>query len=344
MDSPFFKKIEYRGLKNLYDLSPRNALQSNSFNTSDVETVRIKKDHFIVTSTDSLAIEIHSGLYKLPETWGFLSIANSVSDLAASGAKPIGLLVSAQWKKTHSAAVKEKVYRTMAMAMRHFQMPLLGGDSGTSNETVLSTTVIGQSSVKPLSRQGVKPEDLIIGFGDFFGWGPALAYDFLRSNSENRLEKRFRPNPQWQVIFKFRKYFNASIDTSDGVFNSLETLSILNDLCLEIHTEGLFLNEKMDLFQKTYQLPIEYFIESDLGDLQTLVAISPKNYSAIKNLLPKHQLFAIAKKHQSKGNVIYNKPERRKRFYLPHLLEKTNLNYSRALRLWLKQFPSFEDP
>ena len=130
MESPFFNKSEYRGLQSLYRHSPRNDQQTNSFNFSDVESIKLHQSQYLVTSMDSIAVEIHSGLYKNPRTWGYLAIANSVSDLAASGAKPLGILISAQWKKSHEGKIKNLVYSSMAKALKKFQVPILGGDSG----------------------------------------------------------------------------------------------------------------------------------------------------------------------------------------------------------------------
>lgn len=340
MDAKFFTNSEYQSLEKLYKLSPKNRLQTNAFNTADVEIVRIKKNYFLVSSTDSVAIEIHSGLYKNPETWGYLAIANSVSDLAASGAVPIGLLISSQWKVSHGEEIKDKVYLGMTKAMKNFKVPLLGGDSGSSDSTVLTVTVIGQTSRVPLSRCGVRPKDLVLSFGKHFGWGPALAFDFIMNKSRSKLEKKFRPKPCWQTINRFRKYFNASIDSSDGIYNSLTTLSAVNNLSFKIEISKIKLTPSIELFRREYSLPLEYFIESDLGDLQTLISISPKNYSLIKFKLPQHQVLASALKstHSNTRQAILIKNTNYRS--LSDVLIYFKMDYTKALKQWLKQFPS----
>jgi phosphoribosylformylglycinamidine (FGAM) synthase-like enzyme len=332
---------EYEGLKKLYRSSPRNPRQLNAFNTSDTEVVQIKKDLFLVTSTDSLAVEIHSELYKHPETWGYLAVANSVSDLSASGAKPVGMLISAQWKNAHSGHVKNQVYNAISKALTKFNIPLLGGDSGSSNETVLTTTILGQASTRPLTRLGIKPGDLVILFGNSLGNGPALAFDYLKYQSRNKWELRFRPTPNWKVTHEFRKYFKASMDTSDGIYNSLVTLARLNNVNFKIDLAQINLSPKLNLYRRQHLIPKQYFIESDLGDLQTCVAIDSKTYTKIKSRLPTHQILARAEKNKTQiscVNYFKNESPVANYMFLTDLLKRNEINYSSSLNLWLKQF------
>lgn len=340
MNSKFFEKLEYQGLKQLYKQSPRNPRQINSFNTSDTEIIQIRKDLFLVSSTDSLAVEIHSGLYKSADTWGYLSVVNSISDLAASGAKPIGVLVSTQWEKGHSKSTKDAVYRSLSQALKKFKVPLLGGDSGSSSATTITTTILGESNILPLTRKGVHSGDLMILLGSAWGYGPALAFDYLENHSKNNFEKKFRPRPDWKASHILRKYFKAAIDTSDGILNSLETLAEINNVTIEIDTASLRLPKIIQSYQQQHNIPIEYFIESDLGDLQTCLAINPKIYSKIKSKLPFHQVIARVKKRKLASKAVYYTTAVKINNFksLPDLLEQKKLDYSSALNLWLKQY------
>ena len=308
---------------------------------ADCEIIQLQKNRFLSISTDSIAIEIHSGLYRDPETWGYLAVANSASDLATTGAKPLGMLISAQWKKEHGSFVKTKVYAAMAKALKKFHIPLLGGDSGSSSETVITTTILGESSVSPLTRQGVQPGDLILCFGRLIGIGPALAYDYLKYKSINQWEKKFRPYPDWRIVYKFMKYFKASIDSSDGIYSALETLATINSVQFEICDNDLVLSTSVKTYQSKNKIPMKYFIESDLGDLQTCVAIHPRVYARIKRQLPFHQIMAIAKKKNVFNDTAICYAQKKPIAHyqsLPTILERNGLKYSAALNQWLSQF------
>ncbi len=337
MDQKFFQKSEYQGLRKLYQHSPRNSQQLNGFNSSDTEIVKIKKNLFLASSTDSVAIEIHSKLYRHPETWGYLAVANSVSDLAASGTKPIGMLVSAQWGPAHTGIIKDKVYRSLSSALKKLGVPLLGGDSGSSHATVLTTTIIGESDLTPLNRIGIRPGDVVILFGQNLGYGPALAFDYLKNGSKRNLETLFRPSPDWRTIYTFRKYFKSSIDTSDGIYNSLVALAELNQVSFVVTLENLKLSKKVLTYKNEFKIPTPYFVESDLGDLQTCIILDSSVYKKIKSKLPFHQVIACAER-KSAAPVKYNDTVNRLDYTpLPDLLEQANFDYAKTLNHWLKQ-------
>lgn len=337
VNSTFLKKSEYRGLSALYKNSPRNPFQLNSFNSADTEILSQRRAPYLTASTDSIAIEIHDELYTNPETWGYLAVVNSISDLAASGTKPLGMLISAQWKKSHEGKIRDQVYRSMAHALRDFDVPLLGGDSGSSKETVITTTIIGESSFKPLSRSGIKNKDLILVFGDRLGFGPLLSFDFLKHGNKNKWETHFRPKPQWPVTFKFARYFNAAIDSSDGLYNSLGILSEINNLQFEIDLTRIKPNKKIEIYLKKNKIPIEFLIENDLGDLQTCVAISSRNYERIKTQLPVHFILAEAQVLKNKKVPVLYKGKK-SLISFPKILEKVKTNYSEALKIWHAQY------
>lgn len=339
MDQKFFQKSEYQGLRKLYQHSPRNSQQLNGFNGSDTEIVKIKKNLFLTGSTDSIAIEIHSKLYTNPETWGYLAVANSVSDLAASGTKPIGMLISAQWAQHHSGKVKDKVYKSTSNALNKFGVPLLGGDSGSSYATVLTTTILGESNLKPLNRIGISPGDVVILFGRGLGYGPALAFDYLKNSSRKNFEPLFRPRPDWQTIYTFRKYFKSSIDTSDGIYNSLVTLSELNEVSFVVALRNLKLSKEIISFKNEFEIPTQYFIESDLGDLQTCIVLDRSVYQKIKSKLPFHQMIACAEKKSVTPVRYADSVNQRGYNTLPDILEQTRFDYLKSLNRWLRQRP-----
>lgn len=338
MNQEFFETSEYRGLRKLYQQSPRSRLQLNQFNSSDTEIVKLRKNLFLTTSIDSIAIEIHSQLYKDPETLGYLAVANSISDLAASGSKPIGLLLSAQWEPAHEGRIQAKVYTAISNALKRFEVPLLGGDSGSSHATVLTTTILGESTQPPLTRTGIRPGDVVLLFRDDLGNGPALAFDYVRNASREKLEKKFRPRPDWQSIYKFRKYFKASIDTSDGIYNSLKTLSVLNDVSFVITLDSLKLTKIANAFKDKFRIPIQYFIESDLGDLQSCIVMDNKLYRKVKLKLPFHQVIAHTYEKSANSITYLNTPKIKGYLPLPNLIEREKFNYSVALSRWMKQF------
>lgn len=296
------KRAEYSFLKKALQGIPRSKSQLNRFNESDCEVLKIAKNLFFCASTDSLSEEVAIKLYKHPETWGWISVMNSLSDFSTTGAKPIGLMLSTEWSQSLSEKDKLKFYAGVKKALRVSEVPLLGGDSGVSSGTFINTTIFGISHGPVLTRLGVQPNDLIVLLGDYFGIGPSLGYDFLFKKNSNSLEKKFKPKPNFKILQGLKKFVHASIDTSDGVITSLEIISNLNKVSYELNLQKISVSRTIASYVKQNKLSMSYLLSSDLGDLQTIIFVAPKNYPLIKNKLGFHQIIGEVKNKNFKSS------------------------------------------
>lgn len=270
---------EHLELSQILKILPRSPLQKNELSTSDVEILKIRKDFYLTSSTDSVADEISSGLYETPSTWAWLTVMSSVSDLAASGSKALGLLLSTQWQEGHSQSAKRSFYREIKKACEASCVPVLGGDSGSSPNTVLTSTILGESSSMPLNRMSARAGDLLfLHTQDQLGRGAALAYSYLlKSPLKMKFELSFRPTPSWKLAQKLRPFVRASIDTSDGVAIALYILASLNGLGFQLDAHGGGIPANIKLSLEKLRIPQELTYLCDLGDLQTLFVVSPQN-------------------------------------------------------------------
>lgn len=250
---------------------------------SDVEILRHGRE-FIVSSTDSIAEEISLGLYQNPETWGWITAMSSASDLAASGCSPLGMLLSAQWRFGCSKSIQKKFYSGFSAALRKCDVPFLGGDSGYAQDHVFTSTILGHSKQKPLTRLGVRPGDAVFIVGaSGLGVGPAISYRHLLGLSNHEFpEKNFRPTPSWKKIAKYRHLLSSAIDTSDGLAVSLAILSNLNRVGFELEWQPKLINPLAAQFAQRHGLPEAMLWMNDLGDLQTLVTCRERNAGKIR--------------------------------------------------------------
>jgi thiamine-monophosphate kinase len=74
---------------------PRSGYSVNKTHTSDSEILDVGLDAtYLAATTDIISEEITQGLYTDPNLIGWMSMVINLSDLAAVGAKPIGMLMS----------------------------------------------------------------------------------------------------------------------------------------------------------------------------------------------------------------------------------------------------------
>lgn len=271
---------ERAALKKILVGFPRSPKQENDLFEADMEILKLAPRHWLLSSTDSIADEISDGLYKDPFLWGWMAVMASVSDLAASGAEGLGLLLSSQWGSGLSSVQRLRAEAGMKAALKKAQLPLLGGDSGRSTSTVLTSTVLGQKKGSPpLTRLGAKPGDLLVLLeAPRLGLGPALALRFLEQAPERLLpEARFRPAPSWKSTQQLRPWIRCSIDTSDGLAVSLAILSELNGVGFDLELRAKDFHPLAIRCLHQLQIPWPLLITTDHGDYQSLLVVRPKH-------------------------------------------------------------------
>ena len=311
---------EFQVLSKLLKSMPRSSLQRNSLFESDCEILEVG-NQFLAVSTDSIGEEIDLDIYRSSKLWGWMTVMNSVSDLAASGTKPLGMLISNQWKYGTSLKVQKDFFTGAQKALKLSGVPLLGGDSGNGESHCHTSTVLGLSNLRPLSRSGVKKGDILCLLGkNQTGNGPALAFKILfKLSAKSFTENYFRPVSLIKKMMKLRPLLRASIDTSDGIATSLQILSEINHVGFKTVWNEKTISKlamKFCINQKIHPLLLWM---SDLGDLQTLVAISEKNLSKALKLEPDLLPIARATDYANGITIQYEQ----KKFKLP-IKEITN--------------------
>lgn len=277
------KDQEFLHLKNALGSQLRSPKQINKLFESDCEIVQLGPKNFITTSMDSIGEEISVGLYKKISTWAWITVMSSVSDLAASGSTPLGLTLSTQWAFGSSKELQKEFFSVVNQACKKAGVPLLGGDSGYAKDHVMTSSILGHATTRPLMRTGAKAGDyVVLAHQKNIGLGPALAFRFLLNAPEALLpEELFRPVPDWKLAAKARPFAHASIDTSDGIATGIYTLATMNGLGFDAQwNESLNHPQALQFCKETRFSPIMLWL-GDHGDFQTMLAVPEKNLSKL---------------------------------------------------------------
>ena len=124
----------------------------------------------LVVTQDALVEGVHFRFDLL--SWrdlGFRAAAVNVSDLAASGAEPLALIVSLGLPG--DAAVEDVV--ELYEGLNEVGVPVRGGDTTRADRVLLSVTALGRSARVP-GRAGARPGDLLVVTGPLGGAGAAF--------------------------------------------------------------------------------------------------------------------------------------------------------------------------
>ncbi len=212
-------------------------LQLNKPHESDAEIIQLNDNTKLAITTDSISEEISTGLYDDPYMIGWMIVTVNMSDLAAVGASPIGILVSEIIPKNFGDEKVTELQRGISDACRAYNTFVLGGDTNEGERLVLTGTAIGIiNKEKPLTRIGCKPGDILFSSGKL-GSGNAYAISKLISQTDSFIN--YKPIAQIKNSNVISKYASCCMDTSDGFISTVDQLMRLNNVGFEIGSDWL---------------------------------------------------------------------------------------------------------
>lgn len=242
-DSALLEVAENRLLSRWAQLLPRPASAAHSVHESDAELLPLPGGGTLALTVDTVAEEVELGLYRRAFTAGRTAAVASLSDLAAVGADPLGLLLAVTLPRGDPAAVQSEVARGVTDACAEAGVHVLGGDTGSG--ACLAVTTVGTGlvppGVAPLRRTGMGAGDWLFASG-LLGVGGALAAArWLATASavgaageRGFAEEEYRPRVTVSAGRALRGIATACMDTSDGLVASLDQLARLNGLALRL--------------------------------------------------------------------------------------------------------------
>ena len=153
----------------------------------------------LVLTQDTLVEGVHFrfGLVDWHEL-GFRAAAVNLSDLAASGAEPVALIVSLSAPDLDGAVA---MYEGIAEA----GVPVRGGDTTKAEIVVVTVTALGRAGRVP-GRAGARPGDLLVVTGPLGGAGAAF-----------REAQLLRPPLRVEEGRRLAQVAHAMLDISDGL-------------------------------------------------------------------------------------------------------------------------------
>jgi len=206
-----------------------------------------------------------------PYALGWNMATGSISDILASGGRPKFYAHSMVIRDSWTMDYVEKLALGIAEVLKEAGAAFIGGDFGISQTWRYTGSVIGDLDGQAMLRSGAKVGDGIYFTGPI-GRGNVEAA--LKLYEQNLLVKHL--TGRWKTFFRLRskeaelikRYSRCCIDTSDGVFNALGTISELNGTGFVVGSlpyvkSGL-------LLAKTLNLPKEMLFLGECGEYELL--------------------------------------------------------------------------
>lgn len=172
----------------------------------------------LVLTHDMMLAGVHFLPEQDPADVAWKLVATNMSDLAAKGAVPLGVLLGCQL-----GPAPERFLAGLREALAHYGAALLGGDTVAGpGPQALGLTAIGRASFTPVpSRGGARPGDRLWLTGAL--GGAMVGLEALRGGSGDSLAYR-RPAARVAEGLALAPLVTAMMDVSDGLL--LDTLRL----------------------------------------------------------------------------------------------------------------------
>lgn len=196
----------------------------------------------LVFTHDILACGVHYLAADPPSDIAWKLLAVNLSDLAAMGARPAGVLMGLGLSAAEDDAWRAAFTAGLARALDVFGVALWGGDTVTGlDRAVLGLTAIGD--VLPgqaLGRGGAQPGDDIWVSGTIGDAGLGLAMAQGRLPIDKALLNRFRrPTPRLTLGRALAGMATACMDVSDGLLIDADRLARASGVRLAIELDAV---------------------------------------------------------------------------------------------------------
>ena len=257
----------------------------------------------ILVSTDMFTEGVHFNLGYTPlKHLGYKVVVAGISDIAAMNAVPTQIMISVAVSNRFPVEALEEIYAGVQLACRRYKVDLVGGDT-TSSQTglVINVTAVGlESSEKIISRNGVKPNDLLVVTGDLGGAYMGLqilerehsvylknpnmqpemeGYDYI-------LERQLKPEARTDIkgiLEELGVKPTSMIDVSDGLASEVLHLSDRSKVGFRIYEEKIPIDELTISTADEFNLNPVMTALNGGEDYELLFTISQSDFDKIKN-------------------------------------------------------------
>jgi len=239
----------------------------------------------IAISTDAIYQKTHIPREMTPRQIGKFAVNVNLSDIAAMGAAPLGLVFSFALPSSLDENFVGELSKGINEACREHKTCVLGGDTKEHSEIVIAGTAFGSIENKILKRSAAKVGDLICITGSI---GSAAAGFYcltknLKIGARKKLVKAaLEPKARVREGILLGKHANACIDVSDGLAFSLHEIAKASKAGFLVYEEKIPVDKNVRKVAKLSGVPLREIVFHKGGEYELLFAISPKKFERMK--------------------------------------------------------------
>jgi thiamine-monophosphate kinase len=234
-------------------------------------------------TTDTLVEGVHYLPSDPAQDVAWKLVAQNLSDLAAKGATPVGVLLNYPLRASPAPGHTDwdATFLTgLATALTHFATPLLGGDTVSlpaHAPRVITLTAIGEHAPAP-PRSGAQAGDALYVSGTIGEAGAGLAIAQGQPGPHDLLQAYRRPQPRLAEGRALAPHVHAMMDISDGLLIDAQRMATASNLALTIDLARIPLSLAYTTFAGTTRAA--RVAAATAGDDYALLFAAPADFAA----------------------------------------------------------------
>ncbi len=273
MTAPALPPEERRLIDALRSAVERPPFQANDAFETDAELLDVGWPSLLAATVDTLHADSELATAPSPYARGWLVATAALSDLAAVGARPVGLLLSCSFPPgavTDEAA--REIGRGADAAARRQGARIVGGDTNLARDESMTGCALGLvERDAAMTRMGASAGDILCATGRV-GAGNAAGVRALLGGDR---EDPWLPTARCEAGLVLNTHVRACIDTSDGLLSATLMLAELNGLGFELlDVPELYDQPGLELAARL-GLPSWLLGAGEWGEYELLYAVAP---------------------------------------------------------------------
>ena len=240
------------------------------------------RDLGIVVSQDSLVEDVHfKREFITPFQLGYKSVMVNISDICASGARPVYLTISLSLPNDTDADFVKEFYQGAKSACNlntlDEEVKIVGGDITSADKIYVSVCAIGDAKGRNISSRKNAKEGYKVVVSGLHGSSCAGLKLLMQGKTEPQKFIKAHLEPQAQVELGDKAGLNikipyAMMDTSDGLMDALSAIANESAVLLEVDFDKIPYDKDLEQFPNWQDMVL--FGGEDYG----LVAVVPQDF------------------------------------------------------------------
>ena len=278
----------------------------------DVSGYPLKRDELIVLKSDMLvgSTDVPPGM-SLRQA-ARKAIVATVSDFAAKGVQPFGLLIALGLTYPVKGATAKELARGLSDGADEYGCRIIGGDTSQSNDLIIDCVGFGLAEGrKVIRRNGARIGDFVAVTGDFGRTAAGLrilmrARKHLSQRELSLTRSVLHPRAQLRAGLSLARsgFVTSSIDSSDGLAWSLHEIARLSRV--NILLEKVPVARTVESFASESRLDPHELALYGGEEYELVLTVKPEKFAIAKRIVPTLRRIGTVEKGNGEVRALIN--------------------------------------